>query len=237
MSTFKKIILSAKALKWRKDDVDAKEKDMEFKKIREQALARDKNSCQYCGFTCSKYQEIHHLNDDHSDNRLENLITTCPFCHMCFHIGLAGQYGEGRLIFLPEIEQKDLNHLVRIMVFAEYMANDGSVDKAKQASSKAADAISKSIRAKFLEREAAAERLIGTSDPSELANILLGLPDDVYAEREERLLGIRLLPMGKKMSDGEDKMKLHVEAWLRQGPFAGAVPNTWKSLRSNLFTS
>lgn len=55
------------------------------------------------------------------------------------------------------------------------------------------------------------------------------MPDELYAERHERLHGIRLLPTGvRKGNSGEDRMVEIVDFWLSTGgPFGARQPRTW----------
>jgi 5-methylcytosine-specific restriction endonuclease McrA len=39
-------------------------------------------SCSHCGVVPS---DVHHLNEDTTDNRLENLISLCRSCHVAYH--------------------------------------------------------------------------------------------------------------------------------------------------------
>lgn len=53
---------------------------------------------------------VHHKEGRHHDNSLDNLITLCPFCHSCLHIGHAGINRLGSLLLLrEEVEQAKLN--------------------------------------------------------------------------------------------------------------------------------
>jgi intracellular multiplication protein IcmJ len=94
-------------------------------------LKRDKYTCQYCGFTTipdrkaspdslefSGYLEIHHINNNHKDNRDENLVSLCPFCHQVLHVGFAGHSGRMRLIYFPWLSQEKLNILVNAIFVA-----------------------------------------------------------------------------------------------------------------------
>lgn len=71
-------------------------------KTRKAVLERDGFSCFYCGFASKKYMHVHHLGGRHYDDSEENLVTLCPFCHACLHVGHAGIKKLGRLLFLKE---------------------------------------------------------------------------------------------------------------------------------------
>ncbi len=78
--------------------------------IRKTVLFRDNYTCYYCGFSCDKYMHVHHKEGRHHDNSPNNLITLCPLCHSCLHIGHAGVNRLGSLLLLrEEIDQAKLN--------------------------------------------------------------------------------------------------------------------------------
>jgi intracellular multiplication protein IcmJ len=224
--------LSVKCLNWRMNDADAADADAEFKRVRKSALERDQHSCRFCGFKSLHWQEVHHSNDDHADNRLDNLITTCPFCHMCQHIGLAGSNKEAVLIYLPQISQADLHHIVRTALIAEraldvIRSDQRSAPPLIRQHREAAD-VAKAVLAALRSRSEGAEKRILTSDPAEIANVLKMLPDDAYARRDDALAGIRLLPLGKRSKGHEDIMVKHLDSWMATGgPYALLKPNAW----------
>lgn len=236
MKKLEKILLSVKANKWRMDDLDVKEADEEFKEARLAALKRDEYTCRFCGFRAMKYQEVHHLNDDHSDNRVENLITACSFCHMCAHIGLAGKNQEAKLIWLPEIEQAELNNLMRVLYYSLHWVKKTTAITTRQHTTLISSIrdTTNSLQASFSNREEACIRILGTSDPLELGNAMQYMPDEIYAQRGETLKGIRLLPAGKKISNGKDVLPDMFDAWEKSGgPFSACAPSLWASLKRN----
>lgn len=232
------LFLSVKTLNWRMDDDYSADADNEFKGPRKAALSRDKHTCRFCEFHSNKWMEVHHFNDDHSDNRLENLVTTCTFCHMCQHIGLAGRNKEAVLIWLPEISQVDLHHFVRSRLVAKkYLSNVQSmvgglpsrIDLAKSIANSA-----DSIMASLMNRQEQAELRIRTSDPLDLANSLLALPDPVYDKRRDLLHGIRMLPLGVRMQNGANIMEKQVSNWMEDaGAYSLLDPTIWIRLMTS----
>lgn len=228
------LFLSVKCQNWRMNDADAAEADSEFASVRKRALENHNHTCCFCGFRNLKYQEVHHFNDDHSDNRLENLITTCPFCHLCQHIGLAGRNKEAVLIWLPEISQADLHHVVRTILMSQHVSDvikkdPRGVPSLIKTFREAAD-IAKSAMAALEDRQEEAERRL-TSDPLDLANALLMLPDEIYARRKEGLEGFRLLPLGRRFQGRDDIMRKQIETWVEtQGPYTSLKPSSWAGL-------
>jgi intracellular multiplication protein IcmJ len=213
-------------------DEDAAAADAEFSVVRQRALSRDENTCVACGFKSGKWQEVHHVNDDHGDNRLENLATVCSYCHMCQHIGLAGKSQEAVLVWLPEIPQDRLNHLVRTIQVAQHWAfTSTQVRQVKADSIKAAQKISEganNLMSALRAREDEAETRLGTSDLSEIANIMLAQPDHIYARRGEYLNGFRMLPLGVRRNDSGDVMERMVASWSDVGgAYVNLRPTSW----------
>jgi len=97
----------------------ARRSSPDYLKLEGQILARDKNTCLYCGFSADKYQVVVNRNHDYSQGQstADNLATACVFCAQCFFldgIGRENTWG-GTLIYLPEIAQSDLNHFCRVL--------------------------------------------------------------------------------------------------------------------------
>ena len=234
------LFLSVKTQNWRMNDRNSMESDAEFQRVRKKALDRDQHTCRFCGFKNNKWQEVHHFNDDHADNRLENLVTACPYCHLCQHIGLAGANKEAILIYRPEITQVQLHHLVRTAQVAErhYDSLRNETDAAGQPKRSpnlklAAEAaeMAKSLMAALKASAEGARQHLLTSDPVDLANAMLLMPDEAYARRKDFLAGIRLLPLGVRNVGSENRMTEMVDTWRTGGAaYSNLLPNTWKTL-------
>lgn len=229
------LTLSVKCENWRMNDKNSADADAEFDRVRKKALDRDNHTCRFCGFRALKWQEVHHANDDHADNRMENLVTACTFCHLCQHIGLAGKNGEAVLVWLPQISQADLHHIVRTAMVAQraydLARNDMKSGQDRTRLLRESADVAKAALAALRGRESEAERRLGTSDPLEIGNAMLLLPDDAYARRGDALSGIRLLPLGKRTVNTEDIMLKQVDSWLEAGgPYLSLKPNTWEGL-------
>lgn len=233
---YRPLILSVKCENWRMNDMNSDDADAEFSIVRKQALERDKHTCQFCGFKNLRYQEVHHSNDNHADNRKENLVTACTFCHLVQHIGFAGLKEEAILIYAPEIPQDILHHLVRTsMVCQRVYMTENSRKEEHMDFRKAADAAVNFMNA-LKERASAAQDKIGTSDPHELANVLMMLPENHYVRRAAKLEGIRLLPLGKRIVNNEDIMIKQVDSWISPGgPYSSLKPNVWSTLYKQYF--
>jgi len=82
----------------------------DWEKTRRAVLERDGFSCFYCGFISKKYMHVHHLGGRYYDDSDKNLVTLCPFCHACLHVGHAGTEKLGRLLLLErEADQARIN--------------------------------------------------------------------------------------------------------------------------------
>lgn len=111
------ITLTAKRGNWSR--FHGRRSNETFKKLEQQILARDQNTCRYCGFTSDKYQVVVNINQDYNPGQStpNNLATACVFCAQCFFLDGLGHDNNwgGTLIYLPEISQADLNHFCRVL--------------------------------------------------------------------------------------------------------------------------
>ncbi len=187
-----KLVVSAKTKDFRGDKPHPEKSNIEFSQIRPVILERDNYTCRYCDFRSKKYQHIHHIDDDHENNNEDNLVTTCPLCHMSQHIGYAGIKGMGTLIYLDQekhgefvlnISQEKLNNLVRLLWVQQDNKNN------KSAATQATDYL------KRLEQTRVdADKVIGTCDPILLANTLKEIDEEHYSSRDQSLGKIFFLP-------------------------------------------
>lgn len=214
MSEKHPLILSASRSSWVLPAEHGGEKDKACEALRQLVLERDKGACYYCGFTSARWQEVHPLDDDHSDPSPSNAkrwATVCPFCHQCFHLGAAGAANGGILIWLPEVSQEQLHHLARAIFVA-------SLDESSPmaASAKALETALES-RAQFLERHFSED----ASDPAFMGQVFLSLKDD-YSKRDKFLKNIRLLPQPSRFG-------AQIAYWA-QTTFRDLPPATWSKL-------
>lgn len=213
------LVLSVKRGRFRFDDPNASASDKAFKEVRSQVLERDHRTCQFCNFRAPKYQDVHHLNDNHDDNRPENLITTCVLCHMAHHVGFAGQSKRGTLIYLDPglgMDQATLNQLVRTLWIAE--ASD----------EKAVRLHALTLLSRLYKAAVNARRVIGTSDPTVLGDFLLGLSEAQYRRRGEVLSGIYLLPL-------KEGYEQYIKFWIEH-VYHGIPVRTWTRLAEQKHT-
>ncbi len=198
--------------------------------LKNKILERDDFTCRYCGFHSKKYHEIHFLNNNTQDLSEKNLATACIFCHQCFNLEDVGTMKSGALIWLPEIEQADLHHIVRAIYVARI--SQGPM----------AEAARKSLDALLARREEAKTR-ISTDNPYILSTVLKEyLSPAQYEQRERKLKGIRLLPLDRRIIKEADlefnQFPQILEYWRsKDGPFGGKAPPQWISIYKNLSTA
>lgn len=191
--------------------------------MRGKILSRDDFSCAYCGFRSERFQEIRPANLDGIARmgRADDWVTVCHMCDQALSLERTGMMGEGILIWLPELSQAELNHLVRALYVARAEAGP------------AGDAARRGLDALRARREDAKRRL-GTDDPLVLATALSDhVSDEHYEGRGGKLDGIRLLSLDRRLQrtpDGEvDRFPDMLAYWRsKAGPFKDAPPAAWE---------
>ena len=83
----KKLVLSYE-LSWRTEEDKKFMKTVEWKKIRQRILKRDKNTCQYCNIQRTSHMQINHIDGNPKNHSDENLELICSSCHKITHSGL-----------------------------------------------------------------------------------------------------------------------------------------------------
>tara|TARA_B100001989_G_C24541461_1_gene467829 strand:- start:1634 stop:2347 length:714 start_codon:yes stop_codon:yes gene_type:complete len=190
------------------------------KEDKNKIFEKDNYTCHCCGFKSKKYQDVLFLNGDKTDTSEQNLKTTCIFCHQCFHLDEVSTMRSGVLLWLPEIKQSDLHHIARAIYVARI--SQGPI----------ADAARKALDSLMKRRDVIRER-IGTDDPYILATVLQDyLNDNHYEQRENKLDGIRLFPLDRRIikeADLEFNQFPQMLAYWRSkdGPFGGKTPQKW----------
>ena len=93
---------------------DQRKKSRNYEKIKEIVLKEYSECCVYCGYA-SMENNLVNKNFNYRDNSRENIVPACSICTQCVLLDGFGQdplFG-GTIIFLPELEQVQLAHLVR----------------------------------------------------------------------------------------------------------------------------
>jgi hypothetical protein len=129
------------------------------------------------------------MDDDHTNNDPQNIVTHCAWCHRCHHIGLAGLHelgyiGIGTDRTKPLPPQAYINQATRLY---DWISVHGPAAKDHY----------KQWAYVFEEYQthcvAAAERVFGSSDLSDFAAILSSMSNEEYAKRGEMFNGVRLI--------------------------------------------
>lgn len=186
-------------------------------------LVRDDHTCQCCGFRAEKYQHILHINGDERDYRDDNVMTTCVFCNQCFDLSQVNVMDSGKLIWLPEMTQANLHHMMRALYIAR--VTQGPL----------AETARKTYET-LLARGDEAKKRLGSTDPGALALVMRDfLTQKQYDNTQDRLDGIRLLPLDRRMikeGDLEFNQFPQILAYWRSknGPFAAIPAQDWPGL-------
>lgn len=212
-----KLIPSVKLKSYRTDDEQTEDADEAFSTVHEKVLKRDHFTCRGCQMKTrytpkakSGFFEVHHIDDDHKNNEMDNLATICPFCHSVFHIGNAGARGVASVIWLPEISQADLNLLSHVMFILMYRGKaSDATDEDKSMMLKVSDfyTMMSTTYADKLEEKLGK----GMSNARTLGETLAWLGNKypkAYERRERLLASARILP-------NPDGYQAHIAHWAR----------------------
>lgn len=175
----------------------ARKVDERFKSFEQKVFLRDAYTCKFCGFQARVYQEIINLDCNYSNNQLQNLATACCFCAQCFFlesVGVGG-FGGGTLIYLPEMNQAELNSMCHVLFCA--ITNDTGYKGSAQDIYRTFKSRSQAVEEKFGE---------GTSDPAIFGQLMID--SAIYDEerRSKLLKNILLLP-------SRAKFRKQIETW------------------------
>jgi len=163
--------------------------DPAFFPLRDKVLARDNYTCQFCGFQAQEHQEVVNLDGNYQNNKFANLMTACVFCTQAMFLEVVGvSFGGGKLIYLPEISQNEVNSLCHVL-FCAMTNKTGYMDTA-QTSYRNLRLRSQSIEEKFG---------LNTSDPDVFCQLVLN--NDLKIEQRKLFENIRLLPSYAKFKE------------------------------------
>lgn len=205
--------LSVKRGRWRTRG-GAEPNDADFQKIKPKILARDDHTCSSCGIYSESGMEAHHANDIHEDNSNENLKTTCPLCHATHHIGFIGK--NGAIIHLDELSQADLFNLLRTAAIAAEKGDDEQKRTAEKIFA-AIDSCKRAVATSW-----------GTSSPLDFADAMMSMPNDVYANRQMVMSGLKL-SINQKILNSESLQ--HIKTiQIENGAYHSTPPQTWDAI-------
>lgn len=196
-------------------------------KLVDAALEKDHHTCRYCGFTSKQFQKAIPKDWGVNDPRDGEMVTACLFCEQCLALESVGAMASGVLIWLPEMSQATINHLARAIYVAQALGDKASTTM-KACAERAMEV--------FMNAKGEAKRRVGTDDPAVLAAALLeNLDEKSYRLRNEKLEGLRLFPLNRRMVSGNagenDQFPKIMAYWLSpEGPFGKVEPDKWDSL-------
>lgn len=185
----------------RMDNPHADEADAEFKLQKERFFQQIDSAglkgiriCSSCGFQSKSFQHVHHKNGDHTLNKISNFTIRCPLCHMCEHIGFAGENNMGIIIHAPELTQEQINQILIHSFVLQQHAN--RIEESNRNYDLYQDMTTNAslILTALEQRNLTIKRDFGTDCPTHFANIFMEMSDEEYAERDKgRFSGIRML--------------------------------------------
>lgn len=192
---------------------DAGPDDAGREDVARQVFDRDRHACRFCGHRAARWQAVFHLDGDHDDWSAGNLVTACALCHAAQHLGRPTIDDEAVLIWLPDVSQAALNHVVRrihlILHSHGEVAYPGQTPRSHHP---AVHAALRAYHALAAEAVVLADR-IHTSDPRDLGAALLTLKPREQRRLPAALGGIRLLHKGRFFVGGRDVYPDILSAW------------------------
>lgn len=175
--------------------------DLNFRQIQQKIFTRDQYTCQFCGFQANEYQEIVNLDHHYGSNNdnLNNMVTACCFCAQCFFVNMIGQFGfgGGTLIYLPEMDQNELNAFSHVIFCA--MMNETSYRDTAQTVYRNLKFRSQAIEDKYGPN---------TSNPNVFCQLIRESSDHVESLADKFLKDFRILPTF-------EKFKPQLECWAK----------------------
>lgn len=188
-----------------------------------QALMRDENTCQFCGFRSVHGMVPYHLDDDHENNTLDNVATSCAMCHMMQHLGFVLDERIGYLIYLPELSQAELNNLIRtIHLYQRFNIPSSFLNYVEN------------CHDLLMEREQIAKKLLDASE-SGLATLkasVCRLKKAYWAQVEDRLKDLKIVFKHQIPVSGAQSFPELLEKFLSEKDtgMISAPPNGWDEI-------
>lgn len=168
------------------------------------SVAKDEQRPKYCRACGAPGGEHGELLEKHKGGTKQH-VYLCPLCHMCLHLDVAGLRNAGRIIWLPEITQVELNVLClagfvvlrKSGVYrhdAHAQAMQGQFSRLYQTFEERANAVET-----FLSGEAQKTAIprFALSSPTYIAGLMVHTQKDTglsSADLAKRIGGLRLLP-------------------------------------------
>ena len=177
--------------------------DKEIAALRQRVIDQPRfgRRCWYCrtSFGQTEAFEVHHLDGDHGNDSPDNVVPICLLCHIPWHLDLVIQtwpHEPGRIIYLPEISQQDLNALL----YSVFFHSDATINKSPdnnhvEEADRSAAAVYERLAVRDIEVEQVNGQLVrpGLSKVHAMVRLLQSLDAGAYANRAALLEGCRYL--------------------------------------------
>lgn len=165
--------------------------------------------CDYAFGAAAVNCEVFHLDGDHANDAIDNLVPSCVLCHQVAHLDLVtrryGAEDPGKMIFLPELSQPQLNCLVAAIAYAaaqQGVISEEGVTPIELGQRNGGALAPHTVYARLHARAAQVEATglgggltrEGLSSPRVMARVLVALKDTEYERRGALLAGVRYLP-------------------------------------------
>lgn len=183
---------------------DGRPGDKEIAALRQRVIEQPRfgRRCWYChvGFGLTEMYEVHHLDGDHGNDSPDNVVPICLLCHIPWHLDLVVQSwanDPGRIIFLPELSQQELNTLLYALFFHSEATIDKSPEnKVVEEAERVAAAVYERLASRDLDVEQVHGQAVrpGLSKVQGMVRTLQSLEPAEYSQRAELFDGCRYLP-------------------------------------------
>lgn len=177
--------------------------DKASKQLREMVIGQGRfgRRCYFCDFSfgSSDLFEVHNLDHDHQNVDPGNLAPICELCHAPFHIDLVTRKwpgDSGKIIFLPELTQPELNNLLQAVFYAMAVNAMGEENKSEDKPVFQPHTVYRVLadRASLVERNAQGDIVRASlSEPFAIGRVLAEMDESTYAKRDALLSGLRYL--------------------------------------------
>lgn len=177
--------------------------DASSKSLREMVIGQGRfgRRCYFCDFSFgnSDLFEVHNLDHDHQNEDLGNLVPICELCHAPFHIDLVSRKwpeDSGKIIFLPELTQPELNNLLQAVFYAMAVNAVGEENASQDKPAFQPHTIYQALanRASLVECSPRGDIVRASlSEPFALGRVLAEMDDATYAKRDDLFYGLRYL--------------------------------------------
>lgn len=177
--------------------------DVSSKRLREMVIGQGRfgRRCYFCDFSFgnSDLFEVHNLDQDHQNEDPGNLVPICELCHAPFHIDLVSRKwpgDSGKIIFLPELTQPELNNLLQAVFYAMAVNAVGEENASEGKPAFQPHTIYRTLanRASLVECNPQGETVRASlSEPFALGRVLAEMDEETYAKRDSLLYGLRYL--------------------------------------------